>query len=250
MDRSFHSFIPEPDELLSLEPEELALTVLEYLKASGSQVLNRHNFSLGHTVANYPPAKQPEILRALMEAWVWLETAGLIAPDPDQGDDWVFITRKGQKIKDRTDFESYKNSSSLSKRLLHPIIVQKSWPPFIRGEYEAAVFQAFREVEIRVRKASRLSPEDIGVSLMRKAFYPKTGPLINSALTKGEQEALGHLFAGGIGLYKNPSSHRQVDLKVGESAELLILASHLMRIIDSHIDKAKSAATAEQVNRG
>jgi len=80
-----------------------------------------------------------------MEAWVWLETAGLIAPDPDQGDDWIFITRKGQKIRDRSDFESFKNSASLSKYLLHPIIVQKSWSPFIRGEYETAVFQAFRK---------------------------------------------------------------------------------------------------------
>jgi uncharacterized protein (TIGR02391 family) len=237
MDRSFYSIISDADELLSLEPEELAVAVLEFLKASDSQVLNRYNFGLYHTVAEYPRSKQAEILRALMEAWVWLENVGFIAHDPDQQGDWVFITRKGQKIKERSDFESFKNSSSLSKHLLHPIIVQKSWSPFIRGEYETAVFQAFREVEIQVRGASGLDPEDIGVQLMRKAFDSKAGPLIDHTLTKGEKEALGHLFAGAIGLYKNPSSHRQVDMKVAETSELLMLASHLMRIIDLRTKK-------------
>lgn len=239
MDRSFHSIIPDPDELLSMEPEELAVAVLEYLKASGSQVLNRHNFGLYHTVANYPRERQAEILRALMEAWVWLETAGLIAPDPDQKDDWVFITRKGQKIKDRSDFESFKNSASLSKHLLHPIIVQKSWSPFIRGEYETAVFQAFREVEIRVREASGFGPDDIGTDLMRKAFAIEKGPLRDKTLVKGERQALSDLFAGAIGRYKNPSSHRQVDLKVAETSELLMLASHLLRIVDSSSEAKK-----------
>jgi len=250
MSDSFQSIIPDSDVLLSLNPEELAVAVLEYLKSGSPQSLNRYNFSLVHTVTGYPVHKQTEILRALMEAWTWLETAGFIAPDPGQPGDWVFITRRGQRIKNRSDFESYKNESMLSKQLLHPIIIQKSWSLFIRGEYEIAVFQAFRQVEIRVREASKLSPEDIGVSLMRKAFDPQKGPLADMTLARSEREALGHLFAGAIGLYKNPTSHRQVEMRVSETSELLMLASHLMRIVDSHMDKAKRATTAEQAKRG
>lgn len=239
MNRSFHSIIPDADELLSLEPEELAVAVLEFLKASDSQVLNRYNFGLYHTVAEYPRNRQAEILRALMEAWAWLESAGFIASDPEQTGDWVFITRKGRKIKDRADFESFKNSASLSKHLLHPIIVQKSWPPFIRGEYETSVFQAFREVEIRIREASGFGPGDIGTDLMRKAFAVEEGPLTDKTSVRGERQALSDLIAGAIGRYKNPSSHRQVDLKVAETSELLMLASHLLRIVDSRSEAKK-----------
>jgi hypothetical protein len=44
----------------------------------------------------YPPEFHTAIGRALMEAWLWLEREGLIAPDPDKGGQgWVFVTRRG-----------------------------------------------------------------------------------------------------------------------------------------------------------
>jgi Protein of unknown function (Hypoth_ymh) len=41
-----------------------------------------------------------------------------------------------------------------------------------RGEYDTAVFQAFREVEVAVRSAGKFPAEQFGKELMRKAFKP------------------------------------------------------------------------------
>lgn len=69
---------------------------------------------------------------------------------------------------------------------------------------------------------------------MRKAFRPENGPLANQSQPVAEREALMHLFAGAIGSYKNPHSHRTVTINDHtEAQEIVMLASHLLRIVDS-----------------
>jgi Protein of unknown function (Hypoth_ymh) len=69
---------------------------------------------------------------------------------------------------------------------------------------------------------------------MRMAFNPNDGPLTKQTDPKPEREALAHLFTGAIGSYKNPHSHRTVTIsESGEAQEMVMLASHLLRIIDA-----------------
>ena len=73
---------------------------------------------------------------------------------------------------------------------------------------------------------------------MRAAFDPKSGPLTDMESNKAEREARSALFAGAIGSYKNPQSHRDVNLEhAGEATELILLANHLLRIVDSRKGK-------------
>ncbi len=244
---TIHSLLPDPEALLALEPEELAGVVLQYLVSAeneGTQ-LNRYNFGLPYTVQEYPTEHHDRISKALMEAWMWLEHEGLLAPKPGTLGEWVFVTRRGRQVATPKDLERYRRGNLLPRESLHPRLAQKVWALFLRGDYDVAVFQAFKEVEVRVREAGGYSELDLGVDLMRKAFHWEDGPLTDSRVPKQEREALAHLFAGAIGLYKNPHSHRKVTIEPQETVEMITLASHLLGITDRR-DRVSSSSVSRQ----
>ena len=239
--------LPNADDLLSLEPEELAGPLLLSLQDSNrinpSEVIS---FSLlkRSKVQEYLSHNPDKILFALMEAWQWLEREGFVAPRPTSlssatvamaAGTTYFVTSRGKKIKQREDLDTHRKANLLPKGQLHPIIAQKVWSLFLRGDYDCAVFQAFKEVEIAVRKAGNYDKQDLGVHLVRKAFHVTTGSLTDTNLSNSEREAMSNLFAGAIGMYKNPFSHREVSVTAEEAAEMIILASHLLRIVDSRV---------------
>ena len=69
---TLYSICPDTDSLLALEPEEVAEVVLEHLYSpegtTASGQLNRHGYTLDHTVQEFPQAKRKPPLKALMEA--------------------------------------------------------------------------------------------------------------------------------------------------------------------------------------
>jgi len=231
-----HSLLPNPEHVLALAPEELGGVVLEVLNSlqdeHGGQ-LHRSNFTWGGQPMAYPQEHREKISKALTEAWVWLEREGFIAPRPGETADWVFVTRRGKEVKNRDGLRVYRSGDLLPRHLLHSLIATKVWATFIRGAYDTAVFEAFKEVEIAVRTKGSYPQTLIGVDLMRKAFHPSDGRLTIQGDPPGERQAIMDLFAGAIGSYKNPNSHRHVTIEADEAVEMIILASHLLKIVDS-----------------
>ncbi len=235
MSKPIYEIVPDPDVLMALDPEEIGGVVLEFLNsldASESGMMNRYNFSLLHTVEGYPSEFREKASEILAEGWAWLEREGLIVPQPGTQGEWVIITRRGKQLRTRDDFESFRRSDILPRHLLHPTIAASVWNPFIRGEYDTSVFNAFKQVEIAIREAGNYTDQDYGTDLARKAFNIDHGPLADSARLPAERQALSDLFAGAIGLYKNPHSHRNVPLTQEEAVEMIILASHLLNVVD------------------
>jgi uncharacterized protein (TIGR02391 family) len=246
--------IPDAQVLLAMEPEELGAKILFLLRKRSEHSQQPFLFSnlIGELwPQHYPylPGQQPpfpreqqnEINLALAEAWAWLVAQGLLVPAPEQhgGPDWRVLSRRARRFEDEAEFARYAVARMLPKEALHPRISNKVWSAFMRSEFDVAAFQAMKAVEVAVREASGLSNDLLGVKLMRKAFDPKDGPLSDMEAEDSEREARSALFAGAIGSYKNPHSHRDVQLSdPAEAVEIIMLANHLLRIVDAR-KKAK-----------
>ena len=217
------SLVPNPDDLLLLSIEEQGRLILKLLMLADtnplagpthSRQVNRHNFfNRANDFADppkYGQGRQKDVDKALASAWAWLEREGLLVRDPSAGENWFLITEKGMDLGSREDASAYRKANLLPKEQLHPLIASKVYANFLRGDYGTAIFQAYREVEVSVRAAGGFGNAAIGVSLMRDAFAPDKGPLTDAKAERAEQVARMELFAGAIGSYKNPSSHRDV----------------------------------------
>ena len=161
-----------------------------------------HNVSANGYPPAYPHSRENEVKLALCEAWAWLVAQGLLVPDPAPGGGFVRLSRRAQAIESETDFASFQASRLLPKEFLNRRIADKVWGDFVRGNFDSAVFQAMKGVEVAVREASGLGSGLFGVKLMRAAFSPENGPLTDMAAESSERQARMDLFAGAIGSYK------------------------------------------------
>jgi uncharacterized protein (TIGR02391 family) len=241
------NLIPDADALCALEPDELGLRMLPALASwPPHQTLSCPDFV--RSVVNrgaspvlqsqYPPQRGADVEIAIREAWAWLEGAALLIEHPGFVSPNLIrlLSRRAQQLAKEPDARKVFAARRIPKEALHPTIREDVWTLYHRGKYDTAVFEAMKAVEVAVREASKMPTTLLGVKLMRAAFAPSpnAGPLTDTGADGGEQVARMELFAGAIGSYKNPQSHRNVALDdPDETAEVIMLANHLLRIVSS-----------------
>jgi uncharacterized protein (TIGR02391 family) len=212
-------------QVTELPVDEVALAILH--DAVESNTWNSGNWLLEHLMGSNSDANH-----ALSEAWGWLFATGLMAKNLESNHDHgaVLVTRLGRRTA-----EAGLSEVRAIQRLgvdLHPTIEIEARSQFLMGRYDLAAFAAMKAVEVRVRELIEASDSLLGVKLMRSAFADG-GRLRDPDLDPGEQVARMEVFAGAIGLFKNPTSHRDVQFDdATEAAEVVLLADLLMRMLD------------------
>lgn len=222
------------DEIRNLPLPDLSLKLLASLS---KEQANFNNLIQGYRQAGGwgtpEPADMDALLARLSDAWCWLESHALIGPSAQnpQSGNWQRPTALGQAVAQDKNAVAKVWAAERLAGDLHPAL-SSARSNFALGDYETAAFAAMKAVEVSVRAAAGLSNELLGVNLMRKAFSPKDGALRDPGAEGGEQQATADLFAGAIGAYKNPASHRTVQFDDPvEAAEVIQLADLLLRIV-------------------
>ncbi|WP_206071193.1 TIGR02391 family protein [Knoellia koreensis] len=222
------------DEIRGLPLPDLSLKLLASL---AREQANFNNLIQGlRNAGGYGAAQPPDmdsLLARLSDAWAWLEAHALIGPSAQnpQGGMWQRLTALGREVIEDPNAVAKVWAADRLAGELHPAL-SPARSNFALGDFETAAFAAMKAVEVEVRRVAGLPNELLGVALMRKAFSPKDGALRDPGAEGGEQQATADLFAGAIGAYKNPASHRTVSFDDPvEAAEVIQLADLLLRIV-------------------
>jgi len=157
--------------------------------------------------------------------------------DKPRGESWV-VHLLAESLGTLTEIKltTLRPAKAANQRLpfeaLHPLIVERCGALYGAGEFDSAVFSAFRAIEEQLRQKLGAAATDIGVMLVSTAFGQKDPKLFVSDVP-AEQESIHALFRGAIGAFKNPLSHRSIGHSDPRRVfELLALASLLLRTVD------------------
>ena len=195
----------------------------------------RQIFQVIYVVTTEWTVRTREFASAVSEAIDWARRELLLVQNfgSTPPSDALMLSRRGL-VFTREDMKRLHLERILPNFLLHNRIRKASIAIFNTGHHQAAVFEAFRELEIAIREAAGFSADKHGRPMVMEAFNENSdGPLVDDSALPAEQEAMRFLMAGSVGLFKNPRSHRSLNDEPQELAELLILASHLLRIIET-----------------
>lgn len=248
MQGNLKELIPNADEFIKMPPAQLA----EYLLLDALRTSPRFlAVELADYVAmHYSVTQTVQVKEAAMEALAWLMSEALVIPDFERtttGSGWYRLSPRARKATaNQKDVQALiRLRQILPKAFLHAKVTEHAVPIYLSGSYDTAVAEAFKQVEVVIRDATKLTTL-VGVDLVRTAFRPAnssnptvTGLLTDTSTLDAEQQGLSNLFAGAMAVFRNPSAHQNLNTTSQEAGSLLTFASHLIYIAEKHIAVAQ-----------
>ena len=220
------------DDVRNLPLPDLSLELLRSLGAEPNFNNIIQGFKQRGGYGTPPPTDLDVMLSRLSDAWAWLESHALVGNSVrNPQSSWSRVTSAGLEVASDPNAVAKVWAAERLAGELHPAL-SSARSNFALGDYETASFAAMKAVEVEVRRVAGLPNDELGTKLMRRAFRPGDGVLCDPEAEGGEQQATADLFAGAIGAYKNPASHRTVRFDdPTEAAEVIQLADLLLRIV-------------------
>jgi uncharacterized protein (TIGR02391 family) len=142
------------------------------------------------------------------------------------------------------------DTSSVSEKYfdwqnIHTIIQRIAKPRFESYHFADAVEASFKELNDIIKRAylQKTNEEEDGDRLMRRAFTTSNNnnfaPLFRLADNDNEsgrniQQGYMDIFAGCMKGIRNPKAHANLDINPDEAWEMIVIASHLMRMWEKH----------------
>ena len=184
----------------------------------------------------YSAEARAGIARVIGRAWKALDDAGFIEePDPENGKNGYRVpSAEGKSAHATTDYVGLRMRSKFTRDMFHPALPDAAWNAFVAGDYDTAVFETFKSLEVAVRTKGAFASTDFGAALMKKAFESGAGPLRDKAATPSRQKARCQLFTGAFGEIRNPKAHNDPTITdASVAAEEMMAAGVLRRIVES-----------------
>jgi uncharacterized protein (TIGR02391 family) len=235
---------PKFEDIEQSRPDELGAEIVLDLQGTPNEFFSPTDFPANLARSGYQreyPTK--EFVSAVREAIEWARRELLLVQHVNSTppSDGLMLSRRGLSFT-RDDIERLRLERILPDFLLHDRIRRVCIDIFNTGHHQAAVFEAFRILEVTIREAAGYGQSEHGEAMINTAFNEKTGgPLVDATAPEAEQRAMRFLMVGSNGLFRNPRGHRDVELDdPKEAAELLIVASHLLRMVERR-DVARKA---------
>ncbi len=115
---------------------------------------------------------------------------------------------------------------------IHPTLYAKCWGLYTKRQYEEAVLNAIKALEVAVRTKARLPLSLAGADLISKAFDP-TRPILRYSEVRAEQEGVMSLLRGIVEVFKTSHRHRFVGVQdKSECLAVLLMCSNLLHVVD------------------
>lgn len=167
MPKPFNQSFNSIEQLERSTPEQIGIAIVLHMQVQAGRRFSPHNFQseINHFFGNQ--GSPPWLMQRISEGMMWAQQMLLAVPDLSQPHAvWYVLSRTGVEFEPAADLERLQIERLLPEFLLHPDVRDASAEIFKIGRYDAAVFEAFKLVETKVRDAAGFTAEAHGIACM------------------------------------------------------------------------------------